>query len=69
MSFVASGFGFRCAPCGKTLTSEQRLRRHVQNVHTRPSKSPVCYICNKVYSTLNSLRNHKSIYHRTRKTD
>ncbi|XP_047110393.1 broad-complex core protein isoforms 1/2/3/4/5 isoform X2 [Schistocerca piceifrons] len=64
---VVAGEEYRCEPCGKTLTSLQRLRRHVQNVHTHPTKVPVCNICNKVYSTLNSLRNHKSIYHRVRK--
>ncbi|KAJ8895183.1 hypothetical protein PR048_000508 [Dryococelus australis] len=31
---------YRCVPCGKILTSQQRLRRHIQNVHTRPTKIP-----------------------------
>ncbi|KAF7265753.1 hypothetical protein GWI33_020835 [Rhynchophorus ferrugineus] len=32
---------FRCQPCNKSLSSLTRLKRHIQNVHMRPSREPV----------------------------
>lgn len=57
----------RCDVCGKMLSTKLTLKRHKEQQHLQPLNNAVCNLCNKVFRTLNSLNNHKSIYHRRQK--
>ncbi|EDS39011.1 broad complex Z4 [Culex quinquefasciatus] len=41
ISLNQPGEDFRCDPCNKNLSSLTRLKRHIQNVHMRPTKEPI----------------------------
>ncbi|XP_032517191.2 broad-complex core protein isoform X1 [Danaus plexippus] len=58
------GAGHRCEVCGKLLSTRLTLKRHTEQQHLQPLHSARCSLCHKVFRTLNSLNNHKSIYHR-----
>ncbi|CAH0715245.1 unnamed protein product, partial [Brenthis ino] len=58
------GTGHRCEVCGKLLSTRLTLKRHTEQQHLQPLHSARCTLCHKVFRTLNSLNNHKSIYHR-----
>lgn len=58
------GAGHRCEVCGKLLSTRLTLKRHTEQQHLQPLHSARCTLCHKVFRTLNSLNNHKSIYHR-----
>ncbi|KPI95773.1 Broad-complex core protein isoform 6 [Papilio xuthus] len=58
------GPGHRCEVCGKLLSTRLTLKRHTEQQHLQPLHSARCSLCHKVFRTLNSLNNHKSIYHR-----
>ncbi|XP_043270407.1 zinc finger protein 716-like [Venturia canescens] len=64
-SFLPPGICYTCDVCGKTLSTKLTLKRHKEQQHFQPLNSALCILCNKVFRTLNSLNNHKSIYHRT----
>ncbi|XP_072376544.1 broad-complex core protein isoform X2 [Diabrotica undecimpunctata] len=57
----------RCDVCGKLLSTKLTLKRHKEQQHLQPLNSAVCGLCRKVFRTLNSLNNHRSIYHRRQK--
>lgn len=57
----------RCDVCGKMLSTKLTLKRHKEQQHLQPLNNAICGLCNKVFRTLNSLNNHKSIYHRRQK--
>lgn len=61
------GSGHRCDVCGKLLSTRLTLKRHTEQQHLQPLHSARCGLCHKVFRTLNSLNNHKSIYHRRQK--
>lgn len=54
----------RCDVCGKMLSTRLTLKRHKEQQHFQPLHRAVCTVCNKVFRTMNSLNNHRSIYHR-----
>lgn len=57
----------RCDLCGKMLSTKLTLKRHKEQQHLQPLNNAVCHLCQKVFRTLNSLNNHRSIYHRRQK--
>ncbi|XP_023248039.1 broad-complex core protein [Copidosoma floridanum] len=66
-SLLPPGVCYTCDVCGKTLSTKLTLKRHKEQQHFQPLNSAVCGLCHKVFRTLNSLNNHKSIYHRRQK--
>ncbi|XP_044002126.1 broad-complex core protein-like isoform X5 [Aphidius gifuensis] len=66
-SLMPPGICYTCDVCGKTLSTKLTLKRHKEQQHFQPLNSALCVMCNKVFRTLNSLNNHKSIYHRRQK--
>ncbi|KAJ8923123.1 hypothetical protein NQ315_001676 [Exocentrus adspersus] len=61
------GATHRCDVCGKLLSTKLTLKRHKEQQHLQPLNNAVCNLCQKVFRTLNSLNNHRSIYHRRQK--
>lgn len=55
----------RCAACGVTLGSVQRLEEHLQNVHFMPIH--ICSYCRKALSSHRSLEAHIREKHHTEK--
>jgi len=51
-----------CKMCVKTATMAHAIRQHVE-IHIKGLTLP-CTICGKSYGSKNSLRKHKSMYHR-----
>ncbi|OAD60966.1 Broad-complex core protein isoform 6 [Eufriesea mexicana] len=62
-NLLPPGVCYTCDVCGKTLSTKLTLKRHKEQQHFQPLNSAVCALCHKVFRTLNSLNNHKSIYH------
>ncbi|XP_060521500.1 broad-complex core protein-like [Cylas formicarius] len=61
---AATAAAHRCDVCGKSLSTKLTLKRHMEQQHLQPLNTAVCNLCRKVFRTLNSLNNHRSIYHR-----
>ncbi|KAJ8866604.1 hypothetical protein PR048_032464 [Dryococelus australis] len=54
----------RCPYCGKAL-HRSSLSVHVRDQH-RPSTAICCKLCHRMFRTKNSLKVHRSLYHRDR---
>ncbi len=55
---------FQCHLCWKTFKEKTCLKVHIRDIHEEANIRYFCPICNKEFKSINTLRNHKSLYHK-----
>jgi len=55
-----------CDECGKTLSSQRRLREHIKNKHDQ-NKTYKCKECDKVFKNQTEYKSHNAIVHKQKK--
>ena len=53
-----------CPLCWKVFKEHSCLKVHMRDIHEKPNVKQVCNFCNKEFKSINTLRNHKSLYHK-----
>ncbi|XP_023319832.1 broad-complex core protein isoform X11 [Eurytemora carolleeae] len=54
---------WKCTLCGKVVKRKCRMKDHIESRHLFNSPNHICNLCNKQYTTKNSLQNHMALYH------
>jgi len=53
-----------CQLCWKVFKEHSCLKVHMRDIHEKPNVKQVCNFCKKEFKSINTLRNHKSLYHK-----
>ena len=55
---------WRCLICAKVIKRKYRMKDHIESLHFMGTPCHPCRVCEKMYSTKNSLEKHLATYHR-----
>ena len=56
-----------CGYCFKVFRDHRGLRVHVRDLHEAVNVQHECSICHKMFRSINTLHNHRSLYHKGQK--